>query len=154
MSTDNSQSRAFGNGAQPSTTVEDLYGEAVFKKARLEIAAILWSATVDLTAINKRSRKITRLFLNDLARRCNQHGDKKTPAYVCYPGYRDIKEALDIGSHDTISSKIKLVERFGLVTVYRRKGRGKFGSNIYELHLDRPVAEKLGAPASGAANSN
>ncbi|WP_428097152.1 hypothetical protein [Candidatus Rariloculus sp.] len=155
MSTDNHKDKDIrfastkGATSQPNgaITVESLYGPAI-AKPRIEAKAILWAANADLGALRSRHRHLARLFMYDFARRCNRHGDPAAPSYVCFPGYRAIQSELGITSRDTIKSKVEQLERCGLITITRRKGKGKRGGNIYRLNLDCKVATiSTGSPS-------
>ena len=114
-----------------SGPIRDIAGERVHQKGRLEIPLILWASTeVDLRNSAGNDSAALNNLLTQLCIVANQYEE----GYFAYAGFRNLCERTGVKSMSTIQNHIYGLWRLQLISVYRRTGKGRAGSFLYEIH--------------------
>ena len=132
-----------------SGPIRDIAGERVHQKGRLEIPLILWASTeVDL----RKSAGNDSAALNNLLMQLCVCANEYDEGYFAYAGFRDLGKRTGVKSMSTIQNHIYGLWRLQLISIYRRKGKGRAGSFLYEIHKGAKPAPR--ANCSAIRNTN
>ena len=128
--------------------IRNITGDRVHDGAYFEMGLVLWASTkVDLRGLNFREAGNLKNVLVQLCICANEYDE----GYFAYPGYRKLADRTNLHK-DTVGNLLYVLWSLQLISIYRRKGKGRASSFLYEIHKGAEPLPRFNCPSHPDSN--
>ena len=121
----------------------NITGDRVHDGDYFEMSLILWASTkVNLRGLNFRETGNLKNVLVQLCICANEYDE----GYFAYPGYRKLADRTNVHK-DTVGNLLYILWNLQLISIYRRKGKGRASSFLYEIHKGAEPVPRFNCPS-------
>ena len=143
--TSNKAERQPGARDYPESTgpIRNIAGDRIHEGDYFEMGLVLWASTkVDLRGLNFREAGNLKNVLVQLCICANEYEE----GYFAYPGYRKLADRTNLHK-DTVGNLLYVLWSLQLISIYRRKGKGRASSFLYEIHKGAEPVPRFNCPS-------